>query len=125
MIEQGMGVDLKGEKNLKTIVEQAEETLKRERLLWFSFTKQNEASALEYLQELSIAIDRASIGLELRQMHIDFEKVTMTGSVKSFEALDVFEEELQGLKLLTLVEKPRELTWTIQLQPKDVQKGSL
>lgn len=125
MIEQRMGLDLKGEKNLKTIVEQAEETLKRERLLWFSFMKQNESSVLEYLQDLSMAIDRVSIGLELRQMHIDFEKVTMTGSVKSFETLDTFEEELQGLKLLTLIEKPRELSWTIQLQPKDTQKGSL
>lgn len=122
-VEQSMGIDLKGEKNLKTIVDQAEETLKRERLLWFSFTKQHEASVLEYLQDLSMAIDRVSIGLELRQMHIDYEKVTMSGSVKSFEALDTFEEELQGLKLLTVVDRPRELSWTIQLQPKDGLKG--
>jgi len=125
VIEQRMGIDLKGEKTLKTIVEKVEETYKRDRLLWFSFMKQNESSVLEYLQDLSMAIDRVSIGLDLRQMHIDFEKVTMTGSVKSFEALDTFEEELQELKLLKVVDKPRELSWTILLQPKDDQKGAL
>lgn len=124
-IEQQMSIDLKGEKNLKTMVELAEETLKRERVLWFSFMKQHEASVLEYLQDLSIAIDRVSLGLDLRQMHLDYEKITMSGSVKNFEALDVFDEELQELKLLTVVEKPRELSWTIQLQPKNMQKGSV
>jgi len=124
-IEQQMRIDLKGEKNIKTMVEQAEEVLKRERALWFSFMKQHEASILEYLQDLSMAIDRMSLGLDLRQMHLDYEKITMTGSVKSFEALDVFDEELQELKLLTVTEKPRELSWTIQLQPKSVQKGSV
>lgn len=123
-LEQEMNIDLKGEKNLKTMIEQAEQTLKRERALWFSFMKQNESSVLEYLQDLSIAIDRVSLGLELKQMHLDYEKVTMTGSVKNFEALDLFDEELQSLKLLTVVEKPRELSWTIQLQPKSMQKGS-
>lgn len=124
-IEQQMGIDLKGEKNLKTMVEFAEDTLKRERVLWFSFMKQHEASILEYLQDLSIAIDRVSLGLDLRQMHLDYEKITMSGSVKSFEALDVFDEELQELKLLTVVEKPRELSWAIALQPKASQKGSV
>ncbi|MBP9765366.1 pilus assembly protein PilM [Candidatus Babeliales bacterium] len=124
-IETHMNIDLKNEKNLKNIVELAESKLKQERHVWFAFTKQQEASILEYLQDLSIAIDRSSIGLDLRQMHLDFEKVILSGSVKSFEALDTFDEELQSLKLLTLVEKPRELSWTIQLKSKAAMKGAI
>lgn len=120
---QHMNLDLTGEKNMKTVVEKAEETLKREKALWFSFSRQQESCVLEYLQDLSIQIDRDATGLELRSMHLDFEKVIMTGSVKSFEALDVFEEELMSLKLLQPLEKPRELSFTgLTLKPKDDQK---
>lgn len=121
-ISQHMNLDLAGEKSMKTVVEKAEETLKRERALWFSFSKQQEGCVLKYLQDLSIQIDRDATGLDLSSMHLDFEKVIMKGSVKSFEALDVFEEELMSLKLLQPLEKPRELSFTVSLKPKDDQK---
>lgn len=121
-IEQKMKVDLKSEKNLKNIVQKAEDTLKKRHKLWFSFSKQTEQSYLEYLQELSTAIDRDSLGLNLRKMRLDAEKVSMAGSVKDFEALEVFEEELMGLKRLALVDKPRETTFSIELKVKDKDK---
>lgn len=124
-IQSQMNLDVRGEKNLKTLVEKTESVLKRERQLWFSFMQQNEASILEYLQDLSVAIDREAIGLELKSLHIDYQKVVMSGSVKSFEALDLFYEELQELKLLKLVDRPRELAnWTIELKPKAISKGA-
>jgi len=123
-IQSQMGLDLYGEKNLKTVVGKAEDVLKRERQLWFSFTQQNEASILEYLQDLSVAIDREAIGLELKTLHIDYQKIIMTGTVKNFEALDLFYEELQELKLLKLVDRPRELSWSIELKPKVAVKGA-
>ena len=124
-IQSQMGLDVRGEKNLKALVEKTESVLKRERQLWFSFTQQNEASILEYLQDLSVAIDREAIGLEIKSLHIDYQKVVMTGTVKSFEALDLFYEELQELKLLKLVDRPRELAnWTIELKPKTSSKGA-
>lgn len=121
-IEQQMSVDLKGEKNIKIIVQKAQDLFKREHELWFSFMKQKETSVLQYLQDLSLHIDRASIGLDLESMHLDYQKVTMKGSVKNFAALETFEEELLELKLLKLTQKPRELSWTVQLQPKDMAK---
>lgn len=124
-IQNQMGLDLFGQKNLKTLVDETEKVLKRERQLWFSFTQQNEASILEYLQDLSVAIDREAIHLELKSLHIDYQKIVMTGSVKSFEDLDLFYEELQELKLLKLVDRPRELSWTIELKPKSILKGAL
>lgn len=118
-IQQRMNIDLRGEKNVKTALEKAEDVLTREKSLWFSFSAQQERSILEYLQDLSIKIDRASTGLELKSMHLDHDKVTMIGSVKSFEALEVFEEELMSLQLLQVVEKPRELSFTVQLKSKE------
>ncbi|MBI2344508.1 pilus assembly protein PilM [Candidatus Dependentiae bacterium] len=123
-IQGQMGLDLYGEKNLKTLVQKTEDVLSRERQLWFSFTQKNEASILEYLQDLSLAIDREAIGLELKNLHIDYQKIIMTGTVKGFSALDVFYEELQELKLLKLVDRPMELSWTIELKPKVILKGA-
>lgn len=118
-IEQRLHIDLHGEKSIKTMLDKAEEKLKKEKALWLVFSAQQEHSVLEYLQDLSVQIDRASVGLQVRNMHLDYEKVTMAGSVKSFETKDVFEEELQSLQLLQLIEKPRELSFTIQFKPKD------
>ncbi len=123
-IEQHMHIDLKGEKNIKSIVEKAEAKLKSEKSLWFAFSAQQENSVLEYLQDLSIQIDRSAIGLQIRQMHLDYEKVTMSGMVKDYQALDVFVEELMTLQLLQLIEKPRELSFSIELKPKNTLKGS-
>ncbi|MBI2353248.1 pilus assembly protein PilM [Candidatus Dependentiae bacterium] len=118
-IQQSMDVDLKSEKNIKDIVAKTEEKLKTERKLWFSFSKQTEQSYLEFLQDLSLQIDRESIGLELKKLTITPEMVTLVGSVKDFESLEVFKEELSELKLLQLLEKPRELSFTVKLKVKD------
>jgi len=118
-VDQIMGVDLKSEKNLKKIVERCEEAFKASHKRWFAFVKQKERSYLEYLQDLSVKIDKESIGLDLTKLMIEPEKVTMVGKLKDFEALEVFEEELAELDLLQVVEKPRELSFTIQLKVKN------
>jgi hypothetical protein len=123
-IEQRMRLDLRGEKSIKTITEKAEEKLKTEKALWFAFSAQQEHSVLEYLQDLSIQIDRSALDLQIRSMHLDYEKISMSGSVKNFESLDLFEEELASLQLLQLIEKPRELSFTIQFKPKETGKDT-
>lgn len=123
-IEQNMHIDLHGEKSIKTISEKAEDKLKSAKALWSAFSAQQQHSVLEYLQDLSTQIDRSATGLVIKNMHLDYEKVSITGTVKSFEAKDVFEEELQSLQLLQLLEKPRELSFTIQFKPKETVKGS-
>jgi hypothetical protein len=123
-LQEQMSLDVRGEKKITEISKKAEEELKRERKLWFSFMKQNEASALEYLQDLSQAIDKESIGLELKSVHIDYQKVTMSGTVKNLDALDLFYEELQSLKTLKLVSRPRELSFNVELKSKLGQEGA-
>ena len=48
----------------------------------------------------------------------------MTGTVKNLDALDLFYEELQSLKTLKLVSRPRELSWTVELKSKIDQEGA-
>ncbi len=128
-IEQRMHLDMRGEKNIKTIVTKTEEKLKTEKALWFAFSAQQEHSVLEYLQDLSIQIDRSSTGLQVRSMHLDYEQVSMTGSIKNFDntefqRFDVLKEELQELRLLQVVEQPRELSFTIQFKPRETGKDA-
>ncbi len=128
-IEQKMRLDLRNEKSIKTIVEKAEEKLKNEKALWFAFSAQQEHSVLEYLQDLSMQIDRSAVELQIKNMHLDYEKVIMTGNIKNaqgteFQRLDLLKEEFQELKLLQILEQPRELSFTVQFKPKTISKES-
>ena len=128
-IEQKMRLDLRGEKSIKTIIEKTEEKLKNEKALWFAFSAQQEHSVLEYLQDLCVYIDRSAVGLQVKNLHLDYEKVIMNGTIKNFDGtefqrLDVFKEELQELKLLQILEQPRELSFTLQFKPKEISKES-
>jgi Tfp pilus assembly PilM family ATPase len=118
-IQERMHIDLAGEKNIKVIVEKAEEMLKTEKNLWMGFAAQQEHSLLEYLQDLSVHIDRAATGLNLKNIHLDYEKISMNGTIKDFAELNVFEDELGELTLLEPTEQIRELTFNIVLRPKD------
>ena len=124
-IAERMSIDLKSEKNLKNIVEKTQDAFKKEKTLWFSFSRKNERSILQFLQDLSVHVDRASIGLEITSMHIDYDNITMTGSVKDLPEVDVFTEELMELQLLALVEKPRETSFSVKLKVKDDSEESL
>ncbi len=121
-IEHTMNIDMKNEKNLKDIVQKTDTVLQKEHKLWFSFSKQTEQSYLEYLQDLSVHIDKESIGLDIKKLSLNPDKVTLVGVLKNFESLEVFKEELSELELLSVVEAPRELSFTIELKVKE-KKG--
>ena len=128
-LQTTMGIDVKSERNLKDIVNKAEETLKNERKLWFSFSKQTEQSYLQYLQDLSVHIDRQSIGLDLKSLRMRPDLITMRGALSGnkasdledgFAALPVFKEELSELQYLQLVDEARTPEFfEIQLKIKD------
>ncbi len=116
-VERHMKLDVRGEQTHK-VVEKAEDFLAREKKLWFSFSKERDGSLLESLQALSLAIDRESLGLVITRMKIDFDEITIQGSVKDFEKLQIFEEELLELKQFNIEQKPRELSFTVKLRAK-------
>ena len=114
-----MHIDLFQEKNVKIIVEKTEAKLKSEKNLWLAFSTQQEHSLLEYLQDLSIHIDRATLNLQIKNMHLEYYKVTMTGSLKDYSDITVFQDELLELQLLQPTEQIRDLSFTLQLKPKN------
>lgn len=116
-VERHMKLDVRGEQTHR-VVERAEEFLAREKKLWFSFSKEREGSLLEYLQTLSLAIDRESLGLVIKSMKIDFDEITIQGSVPDFEKLQLLEENLLELKQFDIEQKPRELSFTVKLRAK-------
>jgi len=111
-----MDVETKGVKRVSDMVSSAQSKLEQAKKVCFSFSPSNH-SFLHYLQDLSEKIDRDSLGLDLKKLSLHDKEVVLQGSVKNFDALTIFEEELMELKNFTIIEKPAgELTFTVKLQ---------
>lgn len=101
--------DLEDTKTLdEETLDSARAELEEKQKRWFAFSHQARASFLQYLLELSSKIDRKSIGLQVDQVVIAEGILTLKAEVKDYEALKVFERELEQSKLFTLAEAPPE-----------------
>jgi len=114
-IEKSMNVKMKKSKSLSTIVSFAEDTLKKEKELWFLFSQQSENGFLEYLQKLS-TIDRKDLNLELTKVQLGYDSVVLTGSVENFDELSVLQEEIALIPIFKLVDKPNSIAFTMELK---------
>jgi len=113
-----MEVETKGTKRVSDLVSLAQNKLEQAKKVCSSFSSSND-SFLNYLEELSSKIDRENLGLNLKKLSLDDKEISLHGSVKSFEALEIFEEELMELEHFTLIDKPAELTFSVRLQAKE------
>lgn len=113
--------------NLTQAVEDAEIKLNKQEAQWLPFTRAARTSLLNVLQTLSAAIDRDSIGLQLKRLAITEDHVTVEGSVKSFEALNTFQTELEKSKLFSYIprEEFQDTTFNVKLLLKKKKKGTL
>lgn len=93
----------------------AQEKINSDEALWFGFSRQQRFSFLKTLQDLSMAIDQKSLGLEIQKLVITPEHITLEGSVKGFEELKTLERELQESKLFKFVPALQELRFSEQL----------
>lgn len=84
---------------LQEAISQAEEHVNKEAEIWFAFSSQTRFSFLKYLEQLSSAIDRKSIGLNLRRLIITYDSIILDGEVAGFNELKVFERELRQSQL--------------------------
>jgi len=87
-------------RSLEDANNRAKQELLKEENIWFAL--QNK-SFLYYLQELSTRIDREGLGLNLKKLTLNENSIVMEGQVKDFEALKVFEEDLQQSGLFTAI----------------------
>ncbi len=95
--------NLSSSANIDQAINETREKIETEQEIWFAFSSQVRFSFLYYLQELSGAIDRQSIGLDLTKLTITYDTITMDGEVKGFEELKIFERELKESNLFTFV----------------------
>lgn len=109
-IEQTMNVKMKNKKSLGAITKFAEDTMKKEKELWFLFSQQSENIFLEYLQQLSTVVDRQSLGLELTKVELGYDTVVLDGSVTGFEELSTLQEEVGMVTMFTITEKPKDIS---------------
>lgn len=95
--------NLSSSPNLDRAIDEAREKIETEQEIWFAFSSQVRFSFLYYLQELSSAVDRQSIGLDLTKLTITYDTITIDGEVKGFEELKIFERELRESNLFIFV----------------------
>lgn len=96
-------LELTDNNNFQEAIEEAEQKVSDDEELWFAFSRQRRFSFLKALQDLSIAIDRKGIGLNLKKLFITTNDITFEGQVDGFDELKVLERELQESKLFRYV----------------------
>lgn len=110
------------ERRLDDAVSQAKTRVDEQRRIWFSFTGATRSSFLNHLQKLSTAIDKQSIGLQLKKLSFDHDTITMQGEVKDIASLPVFEEEIRRADLGTAT-TPQEAAFDIKITLKKEAEG--
>ena len=96
-------------------IDTAQREVKREESIWSSLSSQNKQSFLYYLYILTTKIDRETLGLNLNKMVISKNIMTLEGSVRSFEAVAQFENQLRDTGLFSSVPDMQKVDFSIQL----------
>ena len=101
--------------SLKTAYDSAQRSFKKESVMWESLASQNKQSFLSYLYHLTEKIDKEALGLNLKKVTINNSTITLSGSVRSFEAVEQFEEQLKATNLFTSVPDMQKVEFDVQL----------
>lgn len=109
--------------NRRDAYELARKEVKKEAAIWSAFSGQNRQSFLYYLQAMSTKIDREMLGLQLKKMVINKKTISLEGSVRSFDAVEQFEQQLKETKLFTAVPDMQKIEFSVQL-PLDTTGGA-
>lgn len=103
------------DRNLNAAVNNAKTKVDEFEAMWEGFSVKQRGLFLAYLNDLSTAIDRDGIGLNLKTLSLKKRRVILKGSVRGYPALKTFEEELGNLRLLRLINSPQEPDFEIKL----------
>lgn len=100
-----LGLNPANKRTLTEALRDAEEEVDKQEEIWFAFSIASRFSFLKHLYDLSLAVDRKSIGLNLTKLVLDGKNNTLEleGEVKDFDALATFERELQESKMFVSV----------------------
>jgi type IV pilus assembly protein PilM len=105
------------DKNVKLYdaIESAEEEVAKQKETWFAFSNPNHATFLQYLLELTNAIDVRSTGLDIEQVSLTESEMILKARVNDYEALKILERELSQSKLFSYVTPQETLQFTMRI----------
>ena len=75
----------------------------KEEDIWYAFSSQTRHSFLTYLFDLSTAIDRETLSLDLKKMTFNKNGITIEGRVLSFDSVEELIKQLKRTNLFTQV----------------------
>lgn len=117
-------------KSLTQVINETRQKLTHEESIWFALSTVNRFSFLHYLQELGTHINRDKLGLIMKRLSIKSDErsgqdtVILEGSVRDYDALRKFEEDLQDSQLFRSVPKLQETKFNISLSIDKNGKGT-
>lgn len=103
------------EDDLEEVISQAQIRLSREREMWAPFSRENRASFLEYLLELSTKINKQELGFVPEQLIITDNVITLKGRVSDFPQLTQLYQALKESPLFSSVERPQTPSFSIRI----------
>lgn len=115
---------LKKASSLSSSLSQAHQELKKQESIWSSLSQQTRQSFLFYLNALSIHLEREVLGLNLKKLSLNKNMLLLEGSVRNFEAIEQFEQQLKKTDLFLSVPDLQSIEFKISL-PLKIQGGSL
>jgi type II secretory pathway component PulL len=89
--------------SLSAALDEAHREVRKEESIWSSLSEQTRQSYLSYLSIISTNIEREVLGLNLNKLIINKNIITLEGSVRNFEAIDQFEQQLKATKMFSHV----------------------
>lgn len=93
----------------------AEEEVAKEEKTWFAFSNRVRSSYLKYLLELHNKIDKQSIGLDVEQINISENMITIKGHVGNFDAFRNLRKAVRESDLFGPPEAKEELNFTMTI----------
>lgn len=119
----------RSQKSLASIINTTRQKLLTEESIWFALSTANRFAFLQYLQELSTRINRPTLGLTMKRITIKSDErngedsMSLEGSVRDYDALRKFEEDLQDSLLFVSIPKLQETKFNISLVIDKKKKG--
>lgn len=111
------------ETNLEDIIYSARGFVQGEEKVWFAFSRATRPSFLNYLLELFTRLDKKALGLEIEQLTLDEQTMTLKAQVKDHQALKILERDLRQSPLFKFVEGQENPNFTMKIQLATKPKG--
>lgn len=111
------------ETNLEDVIHTARQRLQEQEKTWFAFSRGTRPSFLTYLLELFTRLDKKALGLDLEQLTLDEQTMTLKAEVKDTQALKILERDLRQSPLFEYVEGQENPNFTMKIRLATKNKG--